>query len=155
MQATLGIAVLSGIAWLPLEDRQSVDWRAVEVSLIMPLGLALVLVVLVSPTLSAVELGGAALRLEGVMGWIFAPVAYLNLAAIPGFALVADSWLIMTHSLCGFASFSSLGILRSGLGRLIAKRRQELLQTAPRALTSGMLLGCLTVAIVVLVMLRW
>ena len=139
------------------------------------------LVALVNHMLSAVELGGAPLTLERFMGWMFAPVAwligvpwaeasqagallgvklilnelvaYLNLAALPGDALVADSRLIMTYALCGFANFGSLGILLGGLGTLIPERRQELLQTAPRTLISGTLVGCLTGAIVGLVML--
>ncbi|MFM8354426.1 MAG: NupC/NupG family nucleoside CNT transporter [Gammaproteobacteria bacterium] len=139
------------------------------------------LVALVNHMLSVVAFDGAPLTLERAMGWVFAPVAwlmgipwaeaaeagallgvklilnelvaYLNLAALPGDALAADSRLIMTYALCGFANFGSLGILLGGLGTLIPERRQELLQTAPRTLVSGTLVGCVTGAIVGLVMM--
>jgi CNT family concentrative nucleoside transporter len=117
--------------------------------------------------------------LERFMGWLFAPiawligipwheaaiggsllgvklvlnelVAYIQLAGLPAEALSAESRLIMTYALCGFANFGSLGIMLGGLGALVPERRSELLSLAPRTLISGTLVTCVTGAIAGLV----
>lgn len=137
------------------------------------------LVALVNQMLSVVEILGAPLTLERMMGWVFSPiawligipwaeaqqagallgsklilnelVAYLQMAALPPEALSERSGLIMTYALCGFANFGSLGIMLGGLQTLVPERREEVLAVAPKTLISGMAVTCLTAAVVGLV----
>ena len=137
------------------------------------------LVALANQGLSLLEVGGAALTLERIMGWIFAPaawlmgvpwqeaqaagallgvklvlnelVAYLQMSALPPETLSAHSRLVLTYGLCGFTNLGSLGILIGGLSALAPERRADLLQLGPRTLLSGTLVSCLTGALVGLV----
>ncbi len=133
------------------------------------------LVALVNGLLSAFEVAGAALTLERIMGWVFAPVAwligipwheavtggsllgtklvlnelvaYINLSAIAPHELSTQTRLILTYALCGFANFGSLGIMIGGLTALVPERREELLGLAPKTLISGTIVTCITGAI--------
>ena len=137
------------------------------------------LVALVNYGLSAIEVGGAGLTLERILGWAFAPVAwllgvswseaqtaggllgaklvlnelvaYLQLAALDADALTAHSRLVLTYALCGFTNFGSLGILLGGLSTLAPERREDMLNLGSKSLISGTLVSCLTGAVVGLV----
>lgn len=136
------------------------------------------LVALVNLVLSNVEVFDAPITLERIMGWVFAPVAwligipwleaqqagallgsklilnelvaYLQMAALPEGTLSDTSRLIMTYALCGFANFGSLGIMLGGLQTLVPERREEVLAVAPKTLISGMLVTSLSAALVAL-----
>ena len=129
------------------------------------------LVALGNYVLNVVTLFDAPLALERITGWIFAPVAwlmgvpwaeasaagallgtkvilneliaYLQFAAT-GDTLSAQTRMILTYALCGFANFGSLGILIGGVAALVPERRSELLRLGPRALVAGTLVACLT-----------
>lgn len=58
------------------------------------------------------------------------------------------SRLIMTHALCSFANFGSLGILIGGLGSLIPERRTEVVSLGIKAIIAGTLATCMTGAVV-------
>jgi CNT family concentrative nucleoside transporter len=120
--------------------------------------------------------GGSALTLERIFGWLFAPVvwligipwqesavagqlmgiktvlnellAYLRLAALPSEALSERSRLIMTYALCGFANFGSLGIMIGGLGALAPQRRGEVVALGMRSILAGTLATLMTGAVV-------
>ncbi len=120
--------------------------------------------------------GGAPLTLQRVLGWGMMPVAwllgvpwsealtagellgtkvvlnelvaYLNLASLPADALSAQSRLILTYALCGFANLGSLGILLGGLGAMIPERRADIVALGPKALLSGNLASFMTGAVV-------
>ena len=120
--------------------------------------------------------GGSALTLERIFGWLFAPVvwligipwqesavagqlmgiktvlnellAYLRLAALPSEALSERSRLIMTYALCGFANFGSLGIMIGGLGALAPQRRGEVVALGMRSILAGTLATLMTGAMV-------
>ena len=129
------------------------------------------LVALVNLLLGVVEVFDAPLKLERILGWAFAPVAWLM--GVPwaeatdagtllgtkvvlneliaylqfaesGDALSAETRVILTYALCGFANFGSLGILIGGISILVPDRRSELLRLGPRAVLSGTLVACLT-----------
>ena len=68
--------------------------------------------------------------------------------ALTGDALSDRSRLIMTYAVCGFANFSSVGILTGGLVAIAPSRREDILQLAPRALISGTLATLMTGAAV-------
>jgi len=118
---------------------------------------------------------GEPLSVDRILGWAFAPIVWL--AGIPwGEATQAGSLmglktalnevyaydrlsqvggdlsdrtrLIMTYALCGFANFSSVGILTGGLVAIAPSRREDILQLAPRALVSGTLATLMTGAAV-------
>ncbi|MDE2134711.1 MAG: nucleoside:proton symporter [Alphaproteobacteria bacterium] len=119
---------------------------------------------------------GAPLTLQRIFGWLFAPVvwligvpwresatagsllglktslneviAYLSMAALPKGALDPRSMLIMVYALCGFANFSSVGILIAGTSALVPERRDEIVPLALRALVSGTMASCMTGAVI-------
>ncbi len=137
------------------------------------------LIALANHVVGVVTVFGAPLALERVVGWAFAPVAwlmgveweqasfagtllgvklvlneliaYLQLSAADPAELSERTRLILTYGLCGFANFGSLGILIGGLSTLIPERRAEFLALAPKALISGTIVGWLTGAIAGLV----
>ena len=137
------------------------------------------LVALVNQGLSAIEVGGAGLTLERILGWAFAPaawligvpwseaqtaggllgaklvlnelVAFLQLAALDADALSGHSRLILTYALCGFTNFGSLGILVGGLSALVPERREDVLSLGAKALISGTLVSLITGAVIGLI----
>jgi CNT family concentrative nucleoside transporter len=128
---------------------------------------------------AAPDLGGQALSLERIFGWVMAPLAWLigvpwseasaagallgtktvlneflaytQLAALPPGTLSPRSELIMTYALCGFANFGSLGIMIGGLGTLAPERRSEIVGLGLKSIVAGTLATCCTGAVVGLV----
>jgi len=123
------------------------------------------------------SVGGAPLSLERVLGWVFAPlawligiplqeavvagnllgkktvlnefIAYLELARLPADELSPRSRLLLTYALCGFANFGSLGIMLGGLDALLPQeRRAELAELGMKSVLAGLLSTCLTAALV-------
>lgn len=125
-------------------------------------------------------IGGSALTLERVAGWIFAPIAWLvgvpwnearivgsllgtktvlnellayrQLSGLPPGSLSDRSRLLATYTLCGFANFGSVGILVAALTTMAPSRRTEIAKLGMRALVGGTLATCGTAAIVGLMM---
>lgn len=120
---------------------------------------------------------GEALSLERLLGWLFAPlawligipahealvagnllgkktvlnefIAYLELARLPAEQLSPRSRLLLTYALCGFANFGSLGIMLGGLHALLPQgRRAELAGLGMKSVFAGLLSTCLTAALV-------
>ncbi|MBJ6608790.1 MAG: nucleoside:proton symporter [Candidatus Thiothrix moscowensis] len=122
------------------------------------------------------EVGGEALTLERLLGYVMAPVvwlmgipwqeahtagalmgvktvlnefiAYLQLVQLPPEALSPRSRLIMTYALCGFANVGSLGIMIAGLTTMAPDRRAEILSLGWKSIVSGTLATCCTGAVV-------
>jgi CNT family concentrative nucleoside transporter len=122
---------------------------------------------------------GVDVTLQRLLGWAFAPlafligipwgeaataggllgiktilnefVAYLQMVNLPAGALSDRSRLIMTYALCGFANFGSLGIMVGGLVAMVPERRSEITDLGLRTLVSGTLATLLTAAVVGLV----
>jgi CNT family concentrative nucleoside transporter len=119
---------------------------------------------------------GSELTLERMVGWIFAPIAWLvgvpwgdahtvgsllgtktvfnellayrELAGFPPGTLGERSRLLATYALCGFANFGSVGILVAALATMAPSRRAEIAKLGMRALVGGTLATCGTAAIV-------
>jgi concentrative nucleoside transporter, CNT family len=119
---------------------------------------------------------GSGLTLERMVGWIFAPIAWLvgvpwsdahtvgsllgtktvfnellayrELAGFPPGTLDERSRLLATYALCGFANFGSVGILVAALATMAPARRAEIAKLGMRALIGGTLATCGTAAIV-------
>jgi CNT family concentrative nucleoside transporter len=135
-------------------------------------------VALINILLGIFVIDGQSLSIEQVLGWCFAPVAWLIgipwSEAVPAGALLGtklvlnelvafiqlaqnaelfspSSRLILLYALCGFANIGSLGILLGGLAVLVPERKEEYLKIAPRSVLSGTVVTLLTGAIVALV----
>jgi CNT family concentrative nucleoside transporter len=119
---------------------------------------------------------GLKLTFEQILGWLFAPlawligipwaectsagallgvktvlnefVAYLQLAAAGPGVLSERSRLILTYALCGFANFGSLGIMIGGMGAMVPARRAEIASLGAKTLISGTLATMMTAAVV-------
>jgi CNT family concentrative nucleoside transporter len=119
---------------------------------------------------------GISLTIEGIMGWLFAPlawligvpwsecgtagtliglktilnefIAYLKLAATPSDILSERSRLLLTYALCGFANMGSLGILIGGMVAMVPDRRAEIVELGAKAVISGTLASLMTAAVV-------
>jgi hypothetical protein len=75
-------------------------------------------------------------------------LAQARLAALPEGALDPRSRLIMLYALCGFANFSSLGIMIAGLATMCPAKRDEVVSLGLKSIVSGTLTTCLLGAIV-------
>ena len=58
--------------------------------------------------------------------------------------LSEKSRLIMLYALCGFANFSSVGILLSGMSAMVPERRDDLISVTGKALWAALLASCMT-----------
>ncbi len=134
------------------------------------------LVALLNSLLSLLPVpGGEALTLQGLFGYVFAPLVwlmgvpwqeaqiaggllgiktalneflgFLALVVLPAGSLSDKSTIILTYALCGFANFGSLGIMIAGLSGMCPERAQEIVTLAPKSLISGTLATCMTGAI--------
>jgi CNT family concentrative nucleoside transporter len=122
------------------------------------------------------DIGGAALSLQRLLGYVMAPVcwlmglpwpqavtagslmgtktvlneliAYIDLSRLGEGALDPRSRLIMLYAMCGFANFGSLGIMIGGLGTMAPERREEINALGLKSIVSGTLTTCLIGAIV-------
>ncbi len=118
------------------------------------------------------DFNGSALTIERILGYIFAPlawfmgipweeslmagqllgvktalnefVAYLYLSDSETYNLSEKSRLIMLYALCGFANFSSVGILLSGMSAMVPERRDDLISVTGKALWAALLASCMT-----------
>jgi CNT family concentrative nucleoside transporter len=119
-----------------------------------------------------ISLGGEDLSLKLILGYMFAPiawmmgipwdealvsgkllgtktalnefVAYLDLAALSEGALSDRSRLITLYGLCGFANFSSIGILVAGISAMAPEKKPELIEVSLKALVGATLASCMT-----------
>jgi CNT family concentrative nucleoside transporter len=71
-------------------------------------------------------------------------VAYPALANLEQGLLSERSKLITFYSLCGFANFSSVGILISGIGAMVPERKNDLIEVSFKALVAATLASCMT-----------
>lgn len=71
-------------------------------------------------------------------------VAYGALANIDPGVLSDRSKLITLYGLCGFANFSSIGILVSGIGAMAPERKNDLIKVSIKALIGATLASCMT-----------
>ncbi len=141
------------------------------------LNIVAMLVVFVA-LVSLVNLVIAPFTLQGMLGWLLAPlawlagipwaeapaagallgtktvlnelVAYIDLANAPGFT--ERTRLLLTYALCGFANLGSLGIMIGGLGTMCPERRGEVVSLGFKSIVAGTLATCLTAATVSLIL---
>ena len=115
---------------------------------------------------------GTNLSIEMILGYLFAPITWLmgipwdeaviagellglkttlnEFVAYPALAALEDgvmsdrSKLITFYGLCGFANFSSVGILVSGIGAMAPERKDDLIKVSFKALVAATLASCMT-----------
>jgi CNT family concentrative nucleoside transporter len=120
------------------------------------------------------DVGGSALSLQRVFGWVMSPLAwlvgvpwaealqagtllgtktvlneflaYLEMSRVPPEALSPRSRLLLTYAMCGFANFASVGIMVGGLHAMVPERRRDIVQLGTRSIVSGTLATCMTAA---------
>ena len=90
-----------------------------------------------SETLASAELLGLKTALNEF-------VAYGALANIETGVLTERSKLITLYALCGFANFSSVGILVSGISAMAPERKNDLIKVSLKALVGATLASCMT-----------
>ena len=112
------------------------------------------------------------LSLQKILGYIFAPICWLlgipwseapSAAELLGLKLATNEFVayiqlgelepefftdrtkvILLYALCGFANFSSVGILISGIGAMAPERTNDLIDVSVKALVGATLASCLT-----------
>jgi CNT family concentrative nucleoside transporter len=122
------------------------------------------------------NVGGTAISLQRLLGYVMAPVcwliglpwpqavtagslmgtktvlneliAYVDLSKLAPDTLDPRSKLIMLYAMCGFANFGSLGIMIGGLATMAPERREEINALGLKSIVSGTLTTCLMGAIV-------
>ena len=90
-----------------------------------------------SETLASAELLGLKTALNEF-------VAYGALANLETGVLSDRSKLITLYALCGFANFSSVGILVSGISAIAPERKNDLIKVSIKALIGATLASCMT-----------
>ena len=73
-------------------------------------------------------------------------IAYIGLGAQKA-VLAPRSFIIATFALCGFANLSSIGIQIGGIGALIPERRNELAKLGVRAMLAGTMANLISASI--------
>ena len=113
--------------------------------------------------------------LEQVLGWIFAPIAWLigipwhdclQIGNLLGLRMVTNeliafqrlgpmksvldqrSFTIATFALCGFANLSSIGIQIGGIGALAPNKKSDLARLGIRAMLAGTMANLMSASIV-------
>ena len=127
---------------------------------------------LVSIVDGALNLLIADMSLQKILGYIFAPicwmlgvpwseapsaaellglklatnefVAYIQLGSLDPAFFSERTKVILLYALCGFANFSSVGILISGIGAMAPERTGDLIDVSVKALVGATLASCLT-----------
>jgi CNT family concentrative nucleoside transporter len=119
---------------------------------------------------------GGPLRIETILGWILAPIAYIvgvpwvdavNMGSLLGTKVVLNEFVaylqlselvangalspktitMATFALCGFANFSSIAIQIGGIGGLAPERKSELAEFGIKAVFAGSLANLMTATI--------
>ena len=144
---------------------------AVSVGTILIAVIALVYIVNAFLGFIGIQLG-IDLSIQIILGYIFAPIAWLmgipwdeaiisgellgiktalnEFIAYPALAGLEDgvlsdrSKLITFYALCGFANLSSVGILISGMGAMAPERKSDLIDVSFKALVGATLASCMT-----------
>lgn len=151
------------------------DGAKVLVNVAIMLVAIIAVVSLVNQLLGLIPLG-TPLSLERMLGWVMAPamwlvgvpwseaqaagelmsiktvfnefVAYVALARQPAGAMSDHSRLITIYSLCGFANFSSVGIIAGTLTALCPEHKRTIASLGLKAMVAGTIATLLTGAVI-------
>ncbi len=153
--------------------RGTSDGASIAVSVGTILIAVIALVYIVNAILGSISYQfGFELSIEIILGYLFAPIAWLmgipwdeaiiagellgikttlnEFVAYPGLAALDNgelsdkSKLITFYGLCGFANLSSVGILISGITAMAPERKDDLINVSFKALIGATLASCMT-----------
>ncbi len=153
--------------------RGTSDGASIAVSVGTILIAVIALVYIVNAILGSISYQfGFELSIEIILGYLFAPIAWLmgipwdeaiiagellgikttlnEFVAYPGLAALDNgelsdkSKLITFYGLCGFANLSSVGILISGITSMAPERKDDLINVSFKALIGATLASCMT-----------
>ncbi|MDF3034706.1 MAG: nucleoside:proton symporter [Alphaproteobacteria bacterium] len=159
--------------WMDAVSRGTSDGLTIFLHVMAMLIVALALVSLLNALLACLPtVGGEAITMQRLLGYIMAPVtwlmgipweeaptagkllgtktalnevvAFLELSKLTRSELSAQSALIMTYALCGFANFSAIGIMIGGIGSMVPERRDEIVALGVKSVFAGTLATCLS-----------
>lgn len=132
------------------------------------------LVALINAGLGLITISGEPLSLQGIFGYLFAPVAYamgvewadcMNFGSLLGTKVAVNefvafdemgrmreqiserSFTMAAYALCGFANFASVGIQIGGISSLAPGRRADLSKLALKAMLGGAFASWMTATI--------
>ena len=132
------------------------------------------LVALINAGLGLITIGGESLSLQGIFGYLFAPVAWMmgvewadcmNFGTLLGTKIAVNefiafdemgrmresisdrSFTMAAYALCGFANFASVGIQIGGISSLAPGRRADLSRLALKAMLGGAFASWMTATI--------
>ncbi len=156
--------------------RGTMDGLRLAVNVGAMLIVLLSLVALANQFVGLLEASGGPLTLQRLLGWAFAPVAWLmgipwgeagvaggllgvklilnelvafvELSRLPSEVITSTTRMVMVYALCGFANFGSLGILVAGLTTLVPEKKSVVLNLALRSLGAGTVVAFITGAVV-------
>lgn len=156
--------------------RGTMDGVKLLINIIAMLVVLVALVSLINQLLGFIPGFAEPLSLQGLLGYLLAPVAwligvpwgeamvagqllgikivlneflaYLQLAQQTSGSLSNTTMLIMTYALCGFANFGSLGIMIGGMSTMVPERRDEIISLGLRTIVSGNLATFMTAAVI-------
>jgi CNT family concentrative nucleoside transporter len=157
--------------------RGTLEGAQLLVNIVAMLVVFVALVTLANLALGLLPHGGRPFTLQGLLGWLLAPLAWLagvpwaeaqaggmllgtktvlnELVAYVELAGMKDlserSRLLLTYALCGFANFGSLGIMIGGMSTMCPERRAEIVALGLKSIVAGTLATCLTAASVGLI----
>jgi len=163
--------------WMDAVSKGTADGLHIFLHVMAMLIVVLALVSLFNSILAILPtVGGEAITLQRLLGYIMAPVtwlmgipwteavtagkllgtktvlnevvAFLDLSKLPRSELSAHSTLIMTYALCGFANFSAIGIVIGGMGSMVPERRDEIVALGLKSVLAGTLATCMSGTII-------
>ena len=160
-------------------SRGASDGMKLYVGILTMLIAMLALVALLNSILGIVVIHDAPLTLQMLLGWGFAPfawlmgipwneaivagnllgvklslnevLAFIQLSQIDHAVLSEHTRLMMMYALCGFANFSSVGMQIGGIGNMVPERRKEIIELGFRALLAGTIANMVSATVVGLV----
>lgn len=159
--------------WMDAVSRGTSDGLNIFLNVMAMLIVVLALVSLCNALLSLLPpVGGEMITLQRILGYVMAPVtwlmgipweeaatagkllgtktvlnevvAFLDLSKLSRSDLSAQSALIMTYGLCGFANFSAIGIVIGGIGAMVPERREEIVALGLKSVFAGTLATCMS-----------
>ncbi len=163
--------------WMDAVSKGTSDGLGIFLNIIAMLIVVLALVALCNTILSCLPtVGGEALTLQRILGVMLAPVtwlmgvpwdealragqllgtktvlnevvAFIDLSKLGTTQISAQTALIMTYALCGFANFSAVGITIGGLGTMVPERRDEIVSLGLKSIFAGTLATCMSGTII-------
>jgi CNT family concentrative nucleoside transporter len=160
--------------------RGTLDGMKLLINILAMLVVFVALVALLNMLLALLpEVAGSPLTLQRLLGYLFAPLAWLmgipveevlfagslmgtktvlnellaysSLISAPEGALSERSEIIMIYAMCGFANFGSLGIMIGGIGTMVPERRAEVAELGLLSIVAGTFATMLTGTVVGLI----